>query len=68
MEEQPRIILLTDAREMKKRQQKELAFYRQRIKELQARMDLIVREIQITEFAIRIIKAETTANQISIKT
>lgn len=68
MEEQPRIILLTDAREMKKRQQKELVFYRQRIKELQARMDLIVREIQITEFAIRIIKAENTAANVSIKT
>jgi len=61
------IILLTDAREMKRRQQEELAFYRKELARLTVKCELIQREIQVTSLAIRIIENETTANTVSIK-
>jgi len=59
------IILLTDAREMKRRQQEELAFYRKELIRLTAKCEMIQREIQVTELAIRIIEHETTANTVN---
>ena len=68
MEEESRIILLSDAREMKARQQMELKYLREHMDKLQKRYEWLVRDMQITELAIKIIERETTANTVSIKT
>jgi hypothetical protein len=68
MDEPSRIILLSDAREMKKRQQAELKHLREHMEKLQSRYEWLVRDMKVTELAIKLIERETTANTLSIKT
>lgn len=53
-----KIILLTDVYKMREEKQKELAFYTEKLKELESKMFFIQKEIQITNFIIDMIEKE----------
>tara|TARA_Y100000389_G_scaffold165243_1_gene169350 strand:- start:113 stop:337 length:225 start_codon:yes stop_codon:yes gene_type:complete len=56
MNEQPKLILLTDIIEQKVRKEKELQFYEKELEKLQSKMYWLRREIGLNETIIDIIK------------
>ena len=52
------IVLLSDVYKMREEKQKELAFYTEKLKELESKMFFIQKEIQITNFIIDMIEKE----------
>lgn len=56
MNEQPKLILLTDIIEQKVRKEKELQFYEKELEKLQGKMYWLRREIGLNETIIDIIK------------
>jgi len=56
MNEQPKLILLTDIIEQKVRKEKELKFYEKELEKLQSKMYWLRREIGLNETIIDIIK------------
>ena len=56
MNEQPKLILLTDIIEQKVRKEKELQFYEKELEKLQRKMYWLRREIGLNETIIDIIK------------
>ncbi len=61
------IILLSDVREQRKRQLKELTAYLKRKEELEIKIDYLRRDLQLTETLIKMIRAENSANSLDIK-
>lgn len=59
MNEQPKLILLTDIIEQKVRKEKELQFYEEELEKLQGKMYWLRREIGLNETIINIIKNDT---------
>jgi hypothetical protein len=59
MNEQPKLILLTDIIEQKVRKEKELQFYEEELEKLQQKMYWLRREIGLNETIINIIKNDT---------
>jgi len=53
-----KIILLADVYKMREEKQKELAFYTEKLKELESKLFFINKEIQITTFIIDMIERE----------
>ena len=53
-----RIILIQDLLDQKKRKQKELAFYLERMEEYTKKMQYLQREIALTEHIIKLIEKE----------
>ena len=53
-----KIILLADVYKMREEKQKELAFYTERLKELESKLFFINKEIQVTTFIIDMIERE----------
>ena len=53
-----KIILLADVYKMREEKQKELAFYTEKLKELESKLFFINKEIQITTFIIDMIDRE----------
>lgn len=54
-----KIILLADVYKMREEKQKELAFYTERLKELESKLFFINKEIQITTAIIDMIERES---------
>jgi len=59
MNEQPKLILLTDIIEQKVRKENELQFYEEELEKLQQKMYWLRREIGLNETIINIIKNDT---------
>lgn len=53
-----KIILLADVYKMREEKQRELAFYTEKLKELEAKLFFINKEIQVTTFIIDMIERE----------
>ena len=53
-----KIILLADVYKMREEKQKDLAFYTEKLKELESKLFFINKEIQITTFIIDMIERE----------
>lgn len=53
-----KIILLSDVYKLKEEKEKELAFYTEKLKELETKMFFIQKEIQVTTFIIDMIEKE----------
>ena len=53
-----KIIVLNDIYEMRKRKEKELAFYHEQLKKLNEKMFFVQKEIDITNLCIEIIEKE----------
>jgi len=53
-----KIVLLVDVYKMREEKQKELAFYEQKLKELETKLFFVNKEIQITTFIIDMIEKE----------
>ena len=53
-----KIVLLADVYRMREEKQKELAFYEQKLKELETKLFFVNKEIQITTFIIDMIERE----------
>jgi len=53
-----KIVLLADVYRMREEKQKELAFYEQKLKELETKLFFLNKEIQITTFIIDMIERE----------
>ncbi len=53
-----KIILLADVYKMREEKQKELAFYNEKLKELESKLFFIKKEIQVTTFIIDMIERE----------
>jgi hypothetical protein len=53
-----KIILLADVYKMREEQQKELAFYNEKLKELESKLWFINKEIEVTIFIIDMIERE----------
>jgi hypothetical protein len=53
-----KIILLADVYKMREEKQKELAFYAEKLKELESKLFFIKKEIQVTTFIIDMIERE----------
>ena len=66
--EKSRIILLSDIKEQRKRQLKELAMYLKKKEELEIKLEFIRRDLQLTETIIKMIQHENSANSLSIRT
>jgi hypothetical protein len=64
MADQLTIILLSDAREMRTRQIDELKRYSKRKEELEVKLNVLRRELKLTEDIIRMIEKETVTNPI----
>jgi hypothetical protein len=64
MENQVTIILLSSAREMRKRQIEELKRYGERKKELEVKLKILRAELKLTEDIIKMIEKETVTNPI----
>ena len=64
MENQVTIILLSNAREMRKRQIEELKRYGERKKELEVKLKILRAELKLTEDIIKMIEKETVTNPI----
>ena len=58
MNEQPRLILLSDVIEQKVRKEKELEFYEAELKKLQEKMYWLQRDIDVNNIIIDMIKNE----------
>jgi hypothetical protein len=58
MSKESRIILIQDLLDQKKRKQKELEFYKSKVKEFKQKLDLIQRELALTETIIKIIEKD----------
>lgn len=54
-----KIILLADVYKMREEKQKELAFYTERLKELESKLFFINKEIQVTTVIIDMIERES---------
>ena len=57
-DEMPNIIFLSEIYESRRQKERELDFYRQQMEMLQQRMDLVKKEIIITDTIITIIEKE----------
>jgi len=66
-DEKFRIILLTDIKEKRQRQLKELAMYLKKKEELEKRLEYIRRDLQLTETIIKMIQKENSANNLDIR-
>lgn len=53
-----KIILLSEIYKKREEKEKELAFYSEKMKELKTRLFFVQKEIEITDFIIRIIENE----------
>ena len=53
-----KIILLADVYKMREEKQRELAFYTEKLKELESKLFFIKKEIQVTTFIIDMIERE----------
>jgi len=53
-----KIILLADVYKMREEKQRELAFYTEKLKELESKLFFIKKEIQVTTFIIDMIEHE----------
>lgn len=53
-----KIVLLADVYKMREEKQKELAFYEQKLKELETKLFFVNKEIQVTTFIIDMIEKE----------
>ena len=53
-----KIILLADVYKMREEKQRELAFYTEKLKELESKLFFINKEIQVTTFIIDMIERE----------
>jgi DNA-binding XRE family transcriptional regulator len=60
------LILLTDIYEMKQRKEEELTFYLAEREKLQAKMDMIRREIDLTNQIIEIIEKEKVVDLVKL--
>lgn len=58
METNSKIILLADVYKMREEKQRELAFYTEKLKELESKLWFINKEIQVTTFIIDMIERE----------
>jgi hypothetical protein len=65
--EKSRIILLSDVKEQRERQLKELAMYLKKKEELETKLEYIRRDLQLTETIIKMIQSENSANSVSIR-
>lgn len=65
--EKSRIILLSDIKEQRKRQLRELAMYLKKKEELEIKLDYIRRDLQLTETIIKMIQHENSANSLNIR-
>jgi len=65
--EKSRIILLSDVKEQRKRQLKELAMYLKKKEELETKLEYIRRDLQLTETIIKMIQSENSANSVNIR-
>ena len=57
-----KIILLTDIYEVRRRKEKELAFYHEQLEKLKEKMFFVQKEIDITNLCIEIIEKETVVD------
>ena len=62
MESEKKIVLLSDFIEQKVRKEKELEYYTQQLEELQKKLFLLNKEIQLTNLIIDIIDKEQVIN------
>ena len=62
MDTSTKIILLSDYIEQKVRKEKELEYYAKELEELQKKMWVIRKEIQLTNFIIEIVEQEKVIN------
>ena len=62
MESERKIVLLSDFIEQKVRKEKELEYYTQQLEELQKKLFLLNKEIQLTNLIIDIIDKEQVIN------
>ena len=58
MEDEKKIVLLTDFIEQKVRKEKELEYYTSQLEELQKKMFFLRKEIQLTNYIIEIVENE----------
>ena len=59
MSDNGKIVLLSEIYKMREAKEKELAFYTEKLKELEEKMFFIKKEIQMTTFIIDMIEKET---------
>ena len=61
-----KIILLSDVQEQRKRRLKEIEMYTQKKKNLEFKIEILRRDLQLTELLIKMIEKETSANSVNI--
>lgn len=58
------IILLQDIYELKKRKEKELIFYKEKLQDIQKKLHWVEQELLITQHIIKIIEEETIVKEV----
>lgn len=61
-EEDSNIILITDIYELREQKEKELKYYRSKLKELEQKLFFIQKEIDLTNYIIELVEKEKVEN------